>query len=281
MTSFLAWIGIDSRRPSSLYFASDSRLTGPLKYNTQSGEVLESWKWDYGRKLFASQRYPDIWGYVGDVLFPSQILGQMTELIDAGILFQDNDTPEEKLEKLMRYFTDASRHYPFMPSVQILYGSRFDIDGKSSLKSSFRLYHIFRDEGKWDVTRIGMPLNEEKSKQLIVLGSGSQNINMSISQWQNSSQGNTSRSFFSAFCDGLGTTTDVNTGGAPQLVGIHRKGCGKYFGVVYQEQSHFLGLPVTRPSNPSQINWFDELFQVANGKTKKPLAGSHIHSDIK
>lgn len=281
MTSFIAWTGLDSRGPSSIYFASDSRLTGPLKYDAATGKTLEAWRWDFGRKLFASQRYPDIWGYVGDVLFPSQILGQITELVDTGILFQENDTPEAKLEKLMRYFTDASKHYPFMPTVQILYASRLDLNSRSSLKSTFRLFHITWERDKWNVERIGMPLREEKSGKLIVLGSGSQYINSSISQWQNSPHKDTSRSFFAAFCDGLETTKDANTGGSPQLVGIHRKGCGKYFGVVYQGQTCFLGLPITRPLNPGQIEWFDDLFQVTSGKTKKRLEGAQAHSDIK
>lgn len=281
MTSFLAWTGLDSRGPSSVYFASDSRLTGPLKNDLGTGKGLESWKWDFGRKLFASQRYPDIWGYVGDVLYPSQILSQIADLVDVGILFKEDDIPEQKLEKIMGYFTIAASNYPFMPMVHIIYASRLDIHGQSGLKSTFRIFHITWKNRKWDVERIGMPLSDKKSGKLIVLGSGAQNINGAISMWEKSPHRDTSRSFFSAFCDGLETTSDENTGGAPQLVGIHRKGCSKYFGIIYQEQTYFLGLPVARPQNPNQIDWFDDLFQKANGKTKKRLTGAQVHPDLK
>ena len=60
MTSLLAWVGVDSRHLSSIYLASDSRISW--------GDVAN---WDFGRKLFASTKYPEIIGYVGDVLFPS------------------------------------------------------------------------------------------------------------------------------------------------------------------------------------------------------------------
>ena len=84
MTSLISWIGVDSRAPSSIYLASDSRITWGNKGT-----------WDNARKVFGSTNYPELLGYCGDVLFPSQALGQLIDLIDLG-LFDDNDTPEDK-----------------------------------------------------------------------------------------------------------------------------------------------------------------------------------------
>ena len=52
MTLLVCWAGIDTHGPSSLYMAADSRI---------------SWKapafFDYGRKVFAFTRWPDVLGY--------------------------------------------------------------------------------------------------------------------------------------------------------------------------------------------------------------------------
>lgn len=66
MTAFLSWVGVDHRGPASLYLASDSRISWT------DNEVRS---WDRGRKVFACSRTPDVLGYVGDVLFPSLVLG--------------------------------------------------------------------------------------------------------------------------------------------------------------------------------------------------------------
>ena len=85
---------------------------------------------------------------------------------------------------------------------------------------------------------------------------------------------------FSAFCDAIELAKDSRSGGAPQLVGIHRKGNAKYFGVVNKNKRYFLGLPVSNPENPNNINWFNDIFEIANGKTKKRQAGVQKHKDI-
>ena len=75
MTSFVAWVGVDARGPASIYLASDSRISW-----VDPDKTFETW--DYGRKLFASKKYPEIFGYFGDTLFPSQMLGQVLDLIE-------------------------------------------------------------------------------------------------------------------------------------------------------------------------------------------------------
>ena len=138
MTSFIAWAGIDSRAVSSVYFASDSRLSVPLLYNPATGKIEKRWYWDYGRKLFASNISPDIFAYVGDVLFPSQVLGQMVDLIDVGVLFEPYEHPDRKLEKIIGYFREASG-IPLWMGLNMLYCSRLDHNGRSSLKSTFEI----------------------------------------------------------------------------------------------------------------------------------------------
>ena len=47
------------------------------------------------KKVFASKKYPEIFGYAGDVLFPSIVLEQIIELIDAGVLLSKEMTCDD------------------------------------------------------------------------------------------------------------------------------------------------------------------------------------------
>src|SRR5688572_23956845 len=85
MTSFVSWVGVDRRGPASIYLGSDSRISW------DSTQV-----WNTGRKVFSSRTQPDLLGYVGDVLFPSLVLGQLVEAIDVGALYQEGTTPDAK-----------------------------------------------------------------------------------------------------------------------------------------------------------------------------------------
>src|SRR5438552_14904874 len=101
MTSLIAWIGIDSRGPASAYFASDSRITWT------DAEV-----WDHSRKLFGCRRYPHIFGYCGDVLFPTQILGQVTEMIDSDLLVSPSTDAEAFVNSIVSILACAFESYP-------------------------------------------------------------------------------------------------------------------------------------------------------------------------
>src|SRR5579864_7490961 len=72
MTTLVPWCSVDSRGSSALCMASDSRITW-------GSEVK---RWDAGRKLFACKATADIFGYVGEVFFPSLVLGQITAAAD-------------------------------------------------------------------------------------------------------------------------------------------------------------------------------------------------------
>jgi hypothetical protein len=73
MTLVVSWIGIDSRKISSLYIASDSRIS----WGNQA-------KFDSGQKVFGCKNHPIIIGYCGDVLFPSIVINQLIDLADQG-----------------------------------------------------------------------------------------------------------------------------------------------------------------------------------------------------
>src|SRR5680860_817318 len=82
MTLIISWVGVDDnkegKKPASLYIASDSRYSWG-----------NSAKYDYGIKVFGSSRFPEIFGFCGDVLIPSIILGQLLPQIDLIIIFKN------------------------------------------------------------------------------------------------------------------------------------------------------------------------------------------------
>lgn len=280
MTSVIAWIAVDQRAPSALYLASDSRFT--WSQTDSDGKKTIQRKWEYGRKLFASRKYPDIFGYYGDVLFPTQVLSQLTDLIDSDLLFETSDSYKSKLSKIMSFLRKVSHGYPLdiKTSSSILYCTRQDKDQTTSLSSTFHIAKIsWLANNDWDIKWLHIP---EKSGFIDIFGTGQNYIREWAERWAGSAQGGTSRSIFSAFCDALEDEQkkDPFSGGAPQLVGIHRKGTGKYFGVIYQNNRYFLGLPVEKSPNPNHISWFNDLLEISDGKTKKRKKEAQKHQDI-
>lgn len=79
MTLVVSWVGIDTKGPGS----ASAYLTGDSRISWGNGEYF-----DYASKVFAFNNYPDILGYCGDVLFPSIVLSQITEMADTEYLYR-------------------------------------------------------------------------------------------------------------------------------------------------------------------------------------------------
>ena len=265
MTSLVSWIGVDSRAPASVYLASDSRISWGNKLT-----------WDYGRKLFASRNYPEILGYFGDVLFPSQVLGQLMDLIDSDSLFGVEDSPDDKWAKVLSIVQRSFEGYPDEESrpFSIVYCTR---EG-SGMASIFHMSTLSWNPGEgWTDQRwLELP---KQSDVIAVFGSGGDAVDKWYSYWSRTRQsGGTSRSVFSAFCDALQSGEDERSGGSPQLVGVYRQGAAESFGVIYEGKRYLLGLPVNESRNLDAIEWRNGLFERCDWRTMKPLEGAQRHS---
>lgn len=267
MTSLVAWIGVDSRGPASIYLASDSRISWASEKTVDT--------WDYGRKLFASKSQPEILGYVGDVLFPSQALGQVIDLIDLGILFVDADHPTTKWSKIVSLVQSSFQAYPVRPArpFDIVYCTR---EG-SGMASVFHMFTLsWRPNSGWAIKQDWrIP---EKSDVIATFGSGHDQVKLWHDQWQRADGESVSRSVFSAFCDALRSGSDVHTGGAPQLIGLYRKGPAESFGVINDGGRHLMGVPLPDSLVGNAVEWRNELFERCDGHTMKPLEGAQRHS---
>lgn len=263
MTSLVSWIGIDSRGQSSVYIASDSRISW------NDGKT-----WDYGRKIFASRKHPDILGYIGDVQFPSLVLGQLIDMIDDDLLFANADSPQTKQNKLSSIIRRAFKDYPKEKShpFTIVYCTR-ENSGMASI------FHVSTLSWQQNRTWLQQWLEIPKESGIIKgLGSGRESIESWYSKWSKTNEGRTSRSVFSAFCDSLKSGEDKRSGGAPQLVGIYRKGTGESFGIIYNRKRYLLGLPVDKDEKLDVVEWRNDIFERCDWRTKKVITGAQRHS---
>lgn len=265
MTTLIAWIGAN-RGFNSIYLASDSRISW--------GSNVSSPVWDYGRKLFASKNYPEILGYCGDVLFPSQVLAQIVEHIDAGLFFKVHETPDKKSEKIFSSLKNSFLGYPIQQSSQIsiLYCTRQNI-GKQPIVYT---WSISLKAGTWEMSLL--PFLPTMSNLLLAVGSGKMTLTKFYDKWNNSEIGNTSRNVFSAFCDALKSGGDQRSGGAPQLVGLYREGAARSFGVIFNNERYLFGLPVNSDAEWEKVEWRNELFERCNAESRTVLEGAQRHA---
>lgn len=262
MTSLASWFGADQRGPASLYIASDSRMT----WNG-------SGTWDLGRKTFAAIKQPEIFGYCGDVVFPTQILAQLVTLIDLGLAFPIDAGPETKLMYVEKYILFSLRQYPQSPSFQfsIIYGTRSGI----GMAASFHVWQLIWEKQKWNTQPFQIAGD---STLLVALGSGASSVKRSWSRWEQSDVSRTSRAVFSAFCDSVSIGGDPASGGAPQLVGLYRSGPGRVFGMVYDGGRYCSGASVPITDTMESIEWRNCLFERCDGVSGEPLPEAQRHA---
>lgn len=262
MTTLISWISVDSRGPSAIYVVADSRIT----WGSQAR------RWDSGRKVFAAPT-SDVFGYCGDVLFPSLVLGQVVDLVTRGLLWDGDTDPGERHTVLVEYLRTAFARRQSAPdqAFTVVHAARRG----SGMQSDFLAWRTDYTPGGrgWTDTPL-YTAEHEKSNVVITLGSGNQALNREIESWNASPQGGTARSLFSAFCDALETGADPLTGGVPQIVSIDRKSHGKVLGYVADGQRYIHGSPIGYSTAQESIEWVDRLFNRISPETLERLSGA-------
>ena len=260
MTSVAVWVAVDSRAPSSLYIASDSRIRWPGGHT-----------WDQGRKVFASSLKPCIFGYWGDVLFPALAIPVIIDRIDGGLLDLEAARWYSPVETAIRLLW---KEYPEKErgSFGIAYGFRVGVGLQCEFKRAITAYAS--SSKSWKTDEIPMP---PCSAILAVKGSGSSQVRKSYGLWQASSEANTSRAAFSAFCESIAGGGDPASGGAPQLAGLYRKDPGKLFGIIHEGLRHFAGSALSGNEDSGDVEWRDHLFQLVDGPSKSRLPDAQRH----
>lgn len=252
MTTFVAWVGVDSRGPSSINIATDSRI---------SWGKTGGYHWDMACKTFSSSVSPDIFGYVNDVMFPSMVLGQIVKAIDVGVLFKNKLEFAERFKIVEDHVKASHKMYPeqFRESFCIFHGGR---DGEL-MDSKFYLNTIAwtKQNSEWRIEQVPIP---EKSSMITLDGSGGNAVKKWAERWESSSQGGTSRAVFSSFCNAVYSGEDKFSSGAPQIVSLTRKGAGKTFGYVDKKRAFLSGVEIIKHNsdpNEKNIDWVNRYFE--------------------
>lgn len=262
MTSLIAWIAYDSRGPASFYIASDSRIS----WRSQT-------TWNFGKKVFADTHSPDLFGYTGDVLFPFIFLSQISDFLKASSSIASD--VEERHGQFFRFAKSAFDNYPDAQrnSFSFLHCTREN----HGMQSRFHLWNTgWVPSAGWFNIKYNIP---SESSLVAALGSGKDTVEEFDRQWRASDVGRTSRAVFSAFCEALQSNKDRLSGGAPQLVGLYRRGLGEHFGIIHEGVRYLGGLPLTDELNSAfKIEWRNNLFERCDAVSMRLLDGAQRHA---
>jgi hypothetical protein len=265
MTSLVAWAGVDSHGPASVYVATDSRI---------------SWgagtTWDFGRKVFASRSRPELFGYVGDVLFPSLVLGQISDTPGPSRL-SDDRFGQQRFERISG---SLKATFDTLPSrekraFRIAYAARYG----EGMNAKFKFFSLgWNDPSGWHSETSEIP---RVSDSLAIWGSGAKTVELWKDRWSRSSQGGTSRAIFASFCDAVASGQDSLSGGAPQLVALYRIGPARSIGIVHGGQPFIYGLAADSVDHSrDSVEWRNHLFERCEPSGDR-LAAAQLHHSPK
>ena len=221
----------------------------------------------------------DIFGYCGEVLFPSLVLSQLGDLIDRDLLWPSGCGAQNRHSKILEYLKTSfeRRHNAPNHDFTIIHCAR-DGDRLASRFYAWRIdYHALNKS--WGDAAIDAS-HDGKSRLLVALGSGKKPLEEEIGRWNDTPQGGTARAIFSAFCDALEAGEDPLSGGMPQLVSLDRRTGGKMLGFVSGGVRYIHGLPIEQLPTLGNMEWVDRLFQRISPDTLKLLSGAQPHARV-
>lgn len=265
MTTIASELSIDARGPCALYIVSDSRITWGKHEN----------RWDSGQKTFASSKTPDIFGYCGSAFFPTQILNQVTRQIEAGILFNSNANARERHGRWLTTVQSSlnNSHGAVIEDFTLLHGSR-NGDG---MKCEFLLWKSTWSQKKGIWVDEEIKLSSQYSQFLAVSGTGRKTLEARISSLSKEKDATTSRLAFQTLFSSIDAGDDKLSGGAPQMVGIYRVKPAQHFGMIWKNRRYFCGSELVAGSSYKNIEWRNEKFERADGRSKARLRGAQKH----
>jgi len=228
--------------------------------------------WDSGRKIFASEKFPEILGYTGDALFCTQVLGQVVAFIDSCEALSRLTEVERKYDYVQDLVERAFKDYPTefcLPSFSILYMTRIDnVWGACTFSwaaaGGWAPREVCHIPLNWSEVRQEGRTTEAQTNTVLFVSSGSGGAKFRSffrsSKWQAKLE-LYSRSIFGAFVDFINSDLDEKTGGKPQLAGLYRKFEAKKIGFVEGEQRFLYGIRVAPTDYGRNVRWVNATFE--------------------
>lgn len=269
MTTLIVWTSVDSRGRSAIRLGADSRFTlddrKPIK------------TWDHGNKLFASARYPDMFGYSGHVIFASSAIAQVCAASDAGLI-KRSKAPHERAERFRAMIADAFKALPSHPKngTTVLYCTRDDAKGGSDF-SCWRLEFPVSAESTVSSVDLGLSNNIRVES----FGTGADNFNKHFWVRSQRATGRSTIAVYWTLAEVIGQGGDPFTGGLPQLAVISRKHSARPVGVLHNGKLSILGLEQSpeRLVASGSMEWRNENFELINPVTRQ-VKGSRYIKDV-
>lgn len=248
MTSFLAWLAVDQRRPSALYFASDSRRSWPNREPK-----------DDCVKLFApATGSADIFGFCGDVAFPARAIPDLCKQMELlAIPPGQASSMYGRVDWVSNYLNSylESNRTGFEKAFSIFHGARNGF----GMNATFCVYRHEYDVNTCKIVTKEIEFSPDKSCKVEVSGSGFTSVTDEILVGE-INVGSVSRIYFSTFCDALQKGQDKKSGGAPQLLGLGNTGAPRHHGIFADGTAFFQGKQVVEPL-PADIQWRNTCFE--------------------
>lgn len=270
VTLLVAWAGVDSRGPASIYIAADSQIS--WAHNRS--------KYQFGRKLFPLNRFPDIIGYCGDILFPMMTISQVVEMADNGLLFDSGTRCKNRFEAIKEKIVQQLSRYPTDGSTMAGDSFSFVYLGRHLEGMEFFAHEMHWNRGSgWSGKECPLP---GASAPLSVLGSGSPEFLKRFEAYEQGPTKQTSRAVFHCFCSTLASGEAPHSGGAPQLLGIYRKPLSNTvrYGIISDNRRFLFGAEVNAVPLYTGVEWRNELFERCDGATRRLLDGSRNRPDL-
>jgi hypothetical protein len=244
MTSLLAWLAVDQRGPTALYFASDSR-------RSWSDTVHR----DDCTKLFACKMSADIFAMVGDdITCPEQNLPLLCQEIDSGSIPPGQATSAHgRSEWAFNYMQRVTP--PSSGNFSVLHGSRNGFSRGASFVVN--LYRFSSLDG-WSQTELSADMAE--SGHVSMDGTGRLELRRNVGAWE-AAAGRVSRAYYSAFIDTLAKEADPRSGGAPQLLVLPNVGGPRHLGVRSRLGAFYRGRLITAAEPPPSVEWRNDEFE--------------------
>lgn len=262
MTSVIAWLAVDSRQPTALYFASDSRKT-----------YVDGHIEDNCIKLYVPRDSVEIFAFSGDVSFAGASLDKLCRAIEANQIPPNMQTsPYGRVDWISQFLRSELISANVKPkyTTTILHGSRHDWGPK--VHFTLHAFIVLEGDDRLEVRELSADLS--RSSTIEINGSGKPHVQSAVNESVKAA-GDYSRAYFAGFCESVMSGNDPFSGGPVQLVGVGCKSRAQHFGVVLPHGAFFQGSAKNEPKE--EVKWRNHMFQVVT-HTGALLKGAQRHA---